>query len=89
MTYHVVVRLLLLLLLLLLLCWCGVGSGGTTGSSSTRANSGASTTSTDVGEQCLDVLALERLGEKRCPDGLELNTGRGGKGDDLVGLYIL
>ena len=49
-TYHVVVGLLLLLLLLLLLCWCGVGSGGTTGSSSTRAISGAGTTGTDVGE---------------------------------------
>ncbi|KAI3487554.1 hypothetical protein L1887_48445 [Cichorium endivia] len=44
------------------------------------------TAGTDVGEQLLDVLALERLGHERGPDGLNGRTGSGGQLDDLLGL---
>lgn len=80
--HHVVVRLLLLLNLLL-------GGGGVvaTGGSATSSGSAASdggTATTDVGEELLDVLALEGLGEETGPDGLDLDTGGGGKSGDLV-----
>jgi hypothetical protein len=78
---HVVVR-LLLLLLLLLLSGGVLGRGSAAGSGSTASDGGTATT--DVGEELLDVLALEGLGEERGPDGLDLNTSGLGEGGDLV-----
>ena len=42
----------------------------------------------DGREELLDVLALERLGEERGPDGLDLDVGSLSDGDDLVGLFV-
>lgn len=83
-THHVVVGLLLLLLLLLLLGRLSLSSSTTRGGRSRRC--GAGTTSTDVREQVLDVLALERLREERCPDGLDFDVRRVGQRGDFVGL---
>jgi hypothetical protein len=56
----------------------GTASSGTTGS--------GGSTGTDVGQEVLDVLALEGLGEEGSPDGLDLDVGSLGEGDKLVGL---
>lgn len=89
MTHHVVVRLLLGLLLLLLLLGSLGGSGVTastaSGSSDTRSGG---TASTDVGEQVLDVLAVEGLGEEGRPDRLKLDLGGRGEGVDLLALGV-
>lgn len=80
---------LTLLGLLLLLLGGGLGrtSGGSTGSGGTGSSGGGGTTTgSDVGEHRLDVLALEGLGEEGSPDGLDLDRGGRGDGDDLVGL---
>lgn len=45
----------------------------------------SSGTGSDVGEQLLDVLSLESLGEESGPDGLKLNLGGGGESDELLG----
>lgn len=70
---HVVILLLGLFLLGLLLCLSG-GSGvtgsGCGGSSGARADSG-----TDVGDQLLNVAALEGLGEQAGPVGLNIDLG--------------
>lgn len=83
---HVVVRLvgLLLLLLLLLLGLGGWSSGGgsrgsTTGGSGTNSGS-------DVGDQVLDVDALQGLGEETGPVGLHLDVGGLQDGVDLLTL---
>lgn len=75
----------LTLLLLLLSSWGVTSGGGSTTSSSWGSSSSA--TRADVGEQVLDVLALEGLGEDAGPDWLDaLNTGSGDQGLELVGL---
>ena len=80
---HVLVGLLLLLLLLLLLRCLSRSGAASRGCRSSRR---ARTTSTDVGKELLDVLALESLGEEGCPDGLELDVGRGGQREDFLRL---
>jgi len=82
-------RKLTLLGLLLLLLGSGLGttgSGTTSGSGTGTSGGGGTTTSSDVGEHGLDVLALEGLGEEGSPDGLDLDRSGGGDGGDLVGL---
>ena len=78
-THHVVVRLFLLLLLGRL-----SRSGAT--SRGCRSSRRARTTSTDVGKELLDVLALESLGEEGCPDWLELDVGRVRQREDFLRL---
>ena len=88
-THHVVVRLLLLLLLLLGLggLWGSLGGGTTSGSWGGTGSGG--TTTTNVGQEVLDVLAVEGLGEEGSPDGLDLDLGGGGEGGDLVALQVV
>ena len=59
-----------LFLLLLLLCCGGGGNGGTSGGGSSGNGGGA-----DVGEELLNILALEGLGEEGGPVWLNLVAG--------------
>ena len=86
-TYHVIVGLLLLLLLLLFFFRC-VRSGSSTTRSSRCRGGRRSAARADVREELLHVLALERLGEERRPDGLNFDLGGGGERSDLVRLVI-
>ena len=79
---HVVVGLLLLGLLLLLLLGGGTTGGGTSGS----GGRGGSTT--NVGDEVLDVLPLQELGEESWPVWLNLDSGGLHDGGDLVGLAL-
>ena len=47
-----------------------------------------SSSGSNVGKEVLDVLALEGLGEKGGPDGLNVDLGGGGEGVDLVSLRV-
>ena len=72
---HVVVRLLGLFLLGLLL---GGGRGSTSGSGGGgggRSSAGGTDSGSDVGEEVLDVDALESLGEEAGPVGLHVDLG--------------
>ena len=63
--------------------------GGKQSSSAHYARGGGSREGeADGREELLDVLALERLGEERGPDGLDLDVGSLSDGDDLVGLFV-
>ena len=79
---HVVVGLLLLggLLLLLLL------GGGTSGGGSSSGGWGGS--SSDVGDELLNRLPLQELGEESWPVWLNLDSGGLHDGGDLVGLAL-
>ena len=79
----------LTLLLLLLGSW-GSSVTASSGSSATSSWSGGSTTAgADVGQDLLDVLALEGLGEELGPDGLDVrDLGGGDEGLELVGLEV-
>ena len=63
----------------------GTTSGGTSG---TSGGGGGGTTRANVGQEVLDVLALEGLGEQRGPDGLNVGN-LGGRDErlELVGLF--
>jgi hypothetical protein len=50
-----------------------------------KARLTTSSSGSDVGKESLDVLTLEGLGEESGPDGLKLDLGGGGEGDELVG----
>ena len=63
------------------------GSTGTGASSRGSGDSGASRA--NVGEQVLDVLALQRLSKKLSPDRLDRHTSGGGELNDLVALLLL
>merc|ERR1719340_9811 len=77
---HVIIFLLLGLLLLGL-----GGGGGTTGGSATSSGTGSSDTRADLGDQVLQVAALESLGEESGPVGLEVDSGSLEDGGDLLG----
>jgi hypothetical protein len=77
-----------LTLFLLLLCGSGwrITTGGGGGTSSGWSG-GSATAGADVGQEVLDILALEGLGEEGGPDGLDVgDTGGGDEGLELVGL---
>lgn len=76
---------LLLVLDLVLLLLLGGSRGVSRGTTSDGGGRGGTATGADVGQELLDVLALERLGEQGRPDGLELNLGGRGESDELVG----
>lgn len=74
---------ILTLLLLLLSSSLSGGLSGTTGGGGSGGTSRA-----NVGQELLDVLALESLGEDGSPDGLNfLDLGGTEEGLELVGLY--
>ena len=81
---HVVVLLLGLLLLLLLLGLLGGGSRSAGGGRAGRGGSAGARA--DVGDELLDVDALERLGEEAGPVRLHLDLGGLEDGADLVTL---
>ena len=84
---HVVVRLLGLFLLGLLL---GGGRGSTSGSGGGgRSSAGGTDSGSDVGEEVLDVDALESLGEEAGPVGLHVDLGGLQDGLDLLTLQEL
>lgn len=73
------------LLLLLLLSSSLTTSGSTTGG----GGSGGTTTGADVGQEVLDILALESLGEELGPDRLNIrDVGGLDESVDLVGLLF-
>ena len=81
---HVVIGLLLLLNLLLLSGGVTGSGGGTSGSSGSTTGGGG--TDVESGEQLVQVLLGDGLGEQVNPDGLKtLNTGLGEDGVELVG----
>jgi len=84
---HVVVGLvgLLLLLLFLLLGLGGWSSGG--GSGGSTSSRGGTDSGSDVGDQVLDVDALQGLGEEAGPVGLHLDVGGLQDGVDLLALW--
>lgn len=74
---------ILTLLLLLLSSSLGGGLSGTT-----SAGGGGGAARANVGQELLDVLALESLGEDGSPDGLDfLDLSGTEEGLELVGLY--
>lgn len=78
-----------LTLLLGLLSWSiGSSSVTTCGRSGTTSSSwGGTTTGSNVGQEVLDILTLEGLGEEGGPDGLDVrNFGGGDERLELVGL---
>ena len=81
---HVVVLLLGLLLLLLFLGGVAAGRGVTAGGGSGRG--GGPNAGADVGDQLLDVAALQGLGEEAGPVGLHLDLGGLQEGVDLLTL---
>jgi hypothetical protein len=73
------------LLLLGLLSSSLTTSGSTTGG----GGSGGTTTGADVGQEVLDILSIESLGEKLGPDRLNIrDVGGLDEGVELVGLLI-
>ena len=79
---HVVVGLLLLGLLLLLL------GGGTTGGGTSGSGGRGGSTTTNVGDEVVDALPLQELGEESWPVWLNLDSGGLHDGGDLVGLAL-
>lgn len=70
------------------LLWCGLLSSSTTSGRRTTSGRCSSTARANVQQQVLNILALERLGEKRGPNRLDISAAGGlEKSLELVGLY--
>ena len=80
---HVVVRLFLGFFLLLLLSSGSTTSGGTSGSGGSRGS-----TTTDVGDEVLNIFPLQKLGEETWPVWLNLYSSSLDDGGNLISLFV-